>query len=203
MITSSLESYFVAWAGVRVLLYQPRMWGECGAVCVMRNGRGNRSSLRKSAQGHIVYHKTHKTWPGIGPGPSQWEAGHYRLSYGTELFLTYTRNLCWTRHFSFGRLHAHDKVPSRTSVRHTLCRQPHGRKIPCLAGSRLKVEESSTFLLLTRRSTSQKTHPHFRSGRNDVLDNIGDSVWGWGFQKRQTFHYTEQTCESKMNCPRS
>jgi hypothetical protein len=33
-------------SGVR-LLYQARVTGECGAVCVMRSGGGNRSSLEK------------------------------------------------------------------------------------------------------------------------------------------------------------
>jgi hypothetical protein len=141
----------------------------------MRNGRGNRSTLKKSAQGHIVYHKSHKTWRVLRPGPPQWEPGQSPDVWHGPI-LTYTRNLDWTRHFTSVRLHAYGKVPLRTRVRHTLCRQPYGRRIQCLA--RLKVE-SSTFLLRTQRSTSQKTHPHSRSGWDDVFGNIGDSVWGW------------------------
>jgi hypothetical protein len=34
-------------------------------------------------QHHFVHHKSHVTWSGLQIGPPRWEAGDYRLNYGT------------------------------------------------------------------------------------------------------------------------
>jgi hypothetical protein len=58
------------------LLYQPRMIDddECGAVCGMRIGRGNRSTGRKPAPVPFYRPQFHLTLPGLEPVPPRWEA---------------------------------------------------------------------------------------------------------------------------------
>jgi hypothetical protein len=56
------------------LLYQPLMRNEYRQFGRMRIGSGNRSTRRKRATVHFVYHKSHMTWPRIEPGPSRCEA---------------------------------------------------------------------------------------------------------------------------------
>jgi hypothetical protein len=59
------------------LLYQPWMTDDdCGAICGMLIGRGNRSTRRKPSPAPLfVYHKPHMTWPRLEPGPPRWQAG--------------------------------------------------------------------------------------------------------------------------------
>jgi hypothetical protein len=45
-------------------------------------GRGNRSTLRKTARLHFVHHKSHLPDPGANPGCRGGKPGTNRLSYG-------------------------------------------------------------------------------------------------------------------------
>jgi hypothetical protein len=86
IITTTYIIYFLRWGWGWVhsvrrpltgLLYQSWMIDddECGAISVVRIGRGNRSTRRKPALVyHFVNHKSHMAWRGIEPGPPQWEA---------------------------------------------------------------------------------------------------------------------------------
>jgi hypothetical protein len=70
------------------LLYQPQMIddGDCGVICGMKIGRGNRSTRRKPAPAPLCPPQN-PTWPDpcSNPGPPQWEASENRLSYGSAL----------------------------------------------------------------------------------------------------------------------
>jgi hypothetical protein len=40
-------------------------------------------------QRHFVHHKSDMTWPGLEPGPPQWEEGTNHLRYGAALYISY------------------------------------------------------------------------------------------------------------------
>jgi hypothetical protein len=67
------------------------MIDECGADG-MRIGGGNRSTWRKSTQGHFSHHKNHVTGRGIEPGPPWWEAGISLLDF---IILVMMNTILW------------------------------------------------------------------------------------------------------------
>jgi hypothetical protein len=51
-----------------------RIINEYGAVGAMRIDKGNWSIWRKPSLVPLCPPQSHMTWPGIDPGPPQWEA---------------------------------------------------------------------------------------------------------------------------------
>lgn len=65
--------YYPSYRPLIDLLYQPRVMGDdvCGAVGVIRIGRGTRITSKKS-----THKKSHMNATGIERGPPWWDAGH-------------------------------------------------------------------------------------------------------------------------------
>jgi hypothetical protein len=62
------------------------MINECGAVDVMRTGKGNRSTQRKSSlQCHFAHHKFYVI--GLNSGLCSWKPATDSLSYSTSFWV--------------------------------------------------------------------------------------------------------------------
>jgi hypothetical protein len=95
-IKREIRIFFILWGGTKSLgtaatsglLYKPQMIDEddCGAICGMKTGRGNRSTRRKPAPAPLCPPQIpHDQTRARTPGRRGWKPANNRLSYGAAL----------------------------------------------------------------------------------------------------------------------